>query len=114
VALTAQLEQSSGVLALGFADAPLGAQSLVKASLAEGLSSARDAFQRGWDDWARTLRLPTIAEPLAHQAVSSATPDHATLTKRRPRRVRTLPLHVLSWSVVPAVATLLYGGVTSE
>ncbi|MEO6600198.1 MAG: glycoside hydrolase family 15 protein [Polyangiaceae bacterium] len=72
VALSAQLEASSGVIALGFADTPEGAQSLAKASLAEGIESARASFRHGWDSWANTLRLPHVNAALSHEAVLSA------------------------------------------
>ncbi|MEO8900745.1 MAG: glycoside hydrolase family 15 protein, partial [Polyangiaceae bacterium] len=72
VALSGQLEPEAGVIALGFADTPEGAQSLAKASLAEGIKSARELFHHGWDTWAKTLRLPHVAAALSHEAVLSA------------------------------------------
>lgn len=72
VALSGQLDDSKGVIALGFADAPVGAQSLAKASLAEGIASAREAFTEGWETWAKTLRLPRVAKLFADEAVLSA------------------------------------------
>lgn len=72
VALTGQLVASSGVLALGFADTPEGAQSLGKASLAEGIDAARRSFRDGWETWAKSLRLPQVAARLSHEAVVSA------------------------------------------
>ncbi len=45
VALTAQPERESGVLALGFADTPEGARSLAKASLAEGIAAAGSSLR---------------------------------------------------------------------
>jgi glucoamylase len=72
VALTAQLEATAGVIALGFADTPEGARSLAKASLAEGISSARALFREGWETWGETLRLPHAPEPLAREALLSA------------------------------------------
>jgi glucoamylase len=72
VALTAQLERASGVLALGFADTPQGARSLAKASLAEGIAAARNSFREGWEVWGKTLRLPHVSGALAAEALLSA------------------------------------------
>jgi glucoamylase len=73
VALTAQLENAEGTIALGFADAPEGARSLARASLAEGVDAARATFLVRWEGWGETLRLPKISEPLDQEALLSAT-----------------------------------------
>jgi glucoamylase len=73
VALTGQLEQSQGVLALGFADSPEGASSLAKASLAEGVVESRALFLKEWEAWGRRLHLPKISEALDREALLSVT-----------------------------------------
>ena len=72
VALTGQLETTSGVIALGFADTPEGARTLAKASLAEGIDAARALFCAEWERWGATLQLPFINEPLDREARLSA------------------------------------------
>jgi glucoamylase len=72
VALTAQLENANGTIALGFADTPEGARSLARASLAEGAEVARSAFLGRWEGWGKTLRLPKVSEPLDREARLSA------------------------------------------
>jgi len=72
VALTGQFEGASGVIALGFADKPDGARSLARASLAEGIASARASLREGWEAWGKTLRLPRVADSLAAEARLSA------------------------------------------
>ena len=72
VALTGQLETTSGVVALGFADTPEGARTLAKASLAEGIDAARALFCAEWERWGATLQLPFINEPLDREARLSA------------------------------------------
>lgn len=72
VALTCQFERPTGVIALGFADTPEGARSLARASLAEGIGSARSALRAGWEAWGETLRLPDASERLAREASLSA------------------------------------------
>jgi glucoamylase len=72
VALTGQSEHRSGVVALAFARTPEGAQTLARASLAEGISAARELFTRGWKKWAKTLRLPDAKDEASREAVLSA------------------------------------------
>jgi glucoamylase len=72
VALAAELAQMKGVIALGFADTPEGAQSLARASLAGGVATARDAFTRGWQEWAKSLHLPQASAALLREAHVSA------------------------------------------
>jgi glucoamylase len=72
VALSGQFEGTKGVMALGFADTPEGARSLAKASLAEGVTRARECFREGWEAWGRRLRLPRVSESLAAEALLSA------------------------------------------
>ncbi len=73
VALTAQLEASRGVLALGFASAPEGARGLAMASLAEGVDAARAAFLSDWVAWGATLALPKFSDAIDREALLSAT-----------------------------------------
>lgn len=63
VALMGELPNGQGVLALGFAESPQGAQTLAMASLAERWSSIRERFVSGWKDWAQDLKL-AVKEPL--------------------------------------------------
>ena len=72
VALTGQWEARRGVLALGFAGTTEGAQSLAKASLAEGFGSAHASFCAGWEAWGATIRLPQVSEALDREALLSA------------------------------------------
>ncbi|HVU50383.1 MAG TPA: glycoside hydrolase family 15 protein [Polyangia bacterium] len=72
VALAAQLDGPRGVMALGFANSPTGARSIAAASIAEGLDVARATFREGWEAWAKTLRLPKLAEDGGREAVLSA------------------------------------------
>ncbi|MEO8211596.1 MAG: glycoside hydrolase family 15 protein [Myxococcales bacterium] len=72
VALTGQLDGQTGLMALGFADMPEGAHSLARASLAEGIDSARTSFREGWETWVKTLRLPKGSKPLVREAALSA------------------------------------------
>jgi glucoamylase len=82
VALSCKFDANKGTLALGFADTFEGARSLARSSLAEGILSARAAFREGWEAWGKNLRLPNVSEPLAKEAILSATilkvhEDHA-------------------------------------
>jgi glucoamylase len=72
VALTGQLEEARGVMALGFADTPEGAYCLASSSLAEGVGAARSAFLEGWEAWDKTLRLPRRSGALHREALLSA------------------------------------------
>jgi glucoamylase len=72
VALSCKFEAKKGTLALGFADTCGGARTLARSSLAEGIASARTALREGWEAWGKNLRLPTVSEPLAREALLSA------------------------------------------
>lgn len=51
VALTAQLDPSSGVIAIGLADNPTGAATLARSSLADGFPNVHGRFVGGWEDF---------------------------------------------------------------
>ncbi|HEX6137615.1 MAG TPA: glycoside hydrolase family 15 protein [Casimicrobiaceae bacterium] len=72
VALLGELDGCEGVLALGFADSVNGAQTLARASLAEGLASIRRGFVDAWETWGRTLRIPDAPPAIREQAYLSA------------------------------------------
>lgn len=73
VALSAELVEPSGLLALGFAESVQGAQGLARASLAEGDEPARRAFLHAWEDWGSALKLGGSSPELEAEAVLSAT-----------------------------------------
>jgi glucoamylase len=72
VALSGKLAGRKGTIALGFASTREGAQSLARASLAEGIEAARTSFIDGWKVWGEGLRLPEAPEPLQREARLSA------------------------------------------
>jgi glucoamylase len=72
VALSGKLEGTKGTIALGFAVSREGAESLARASLAEGISAARAAFCQGWQAWGKNVRLPEVSEALDSEARLSA------------------------------------------
>jgi glucoamylase len=73
VALSSKFEAKKGTLALGFANTFEGARSLGRASLAEGIASARATFRERWEAWGKNLRLPNVSDSLAKEALLSAT-----------------------------------------
>ncbi|GMA15112.1 glucan 1,4-alpha-glucosidase [Deinococcus metallilatus] len=73
VALTAELQEPSGLLALGFAENVTGAQGLARASLAEGDEVARRAFLHAWEVWGSALKLGGPSPELDAEALLSAT-----------------------------------------
>jgi glucoamylase len=73
VALSGKLEGKTGTVALGFAETREGAQSLARASLAEGISATRASFRQGWETWSENLRLPKVSKALECEARLSAT-----------------------------------------
>lgn len=73
LALTAELGEPSGLLALGFALSVQGAQGLARASLAEGDEAARRAFLHAWEGWGSALRLGAPTPELEAEALLSAT-----------------------------------------
>jgi glucoamylase len=62
VALMGELDDQSGVLALGFGESPAGARTLATSSLVEGAAVARKRFSSGWDRWHKRIRLPSTTE----------------------------------------------------
>ncbi|ABF45027.1 Glucan 1,4-alpha-glucosidase [Deinococcus geothermalis DSM 11300] len=73
VALSAELQDASGLLALGFAENVTGAQGLARASLAEGDEPARRAFLYAWEAWGSALKLGGPSPELEAEALLSAT-----------------------------------------
>jgi glucoamylase len=73
VALSAQLVEPRGTLALALADTPRGARTLARASLATGFDAARSAFCDDWQRWGAALDLPAPSPPLGALARLSAT-----------------------------------------
>jgi glucoamylase len=72
VALSAQAANSSGVLAIGFAESMHGARTLVRSALAEGFDGLRAEFLRHWQLWGATLNLPRPDSTLGDAALLSA------------------------------------------
>jgi len=73
VALTGEAAGPQGVFALGFADTPSGAHTLVRSALAEGFDELRTAFLDGWNTWGARLRLPRPTPRLGDAGLLSAT-----------------------------------------
>ena len=73
VALLCELSGPAGELALGFNETPEGARTLAATSLALGFTTARDDFQAGWEEWGKTITLPSTRPELADEALVSAT-----------------------------------------
>ncbi len=72
VALTAALEHSSGVLALGFSNTARGAWTLARSSIAEGFEAAEREFLHGWSTWGDRLQLPSPTRDLGRLGQLSA------------------------------------------
>jgi glucoamylase len=72
VALTAELAEQSGLLALAFASTVTGALTLAESALAEGDGTIRERFIAGWSDWARSLVVKSREPPLEQTARVSA------------------------------------------
>jgi glucoamylase len=72
VALTGELNASSGVLALGFARSLEGARTLARSSLAEDYGGIRRTFVDAWESWGKTLDIPYTSPELRHEAELSA------------------------------------------
>jgi glucoamylase len=73
VALTGEVADPEGVFALGFADTPSGAYTLVHSSLADGFDGLREEFLRAWETWGKRLRLPSPTPRLGRAGLLSAT-----------------------------------------
>src|SRR5215203_1786140 len=72
VALTAELAQNEGLLALGFANTIEGARTLAYSSLNEGFEKITQDFAREWREWRRDLKLPQVPSDLEAEALLSA------------------------------------------
>jgi glucoamylase len=73
VALIGELDDPTGVLALGFGESPTGARTLATSSLVEGAATVRKRFTEGWDGWHKRIQLPAPAHTeLERQAWGSA------------------------------------------
>ncbi|MHA6692943.1 glycoside hydrolase family 15 protein [Devosia sp. A449] len=72
VALTGELAETSGTLALSFAHTIEGARTLARASLAEDYGTVRQHFIDGWEKWGETLQIPYASPELRYQAELSA------------------------------------------
>lgn len=73
VAMMGELPHQSGVLALGFGDSVIGAETLARSSLAEGFSDVKTRVTKEWMEWGDQLRLSSTPEVIAHEAALSAT-----------------------------------------
>ena len=74
VALTAELADNEGVLALGFASSEAGARTRARSSLAEGFGAVQRRFVSRWQAWGERLSLPEALDPdLQREALLSAT-----------------------------------------
>ena len=72
VALTAELAQNEGVMALGFATTLEGARTLAHSSLNEGFAKITEDFAREWKAWKAGLKLPQVPDDLLNEALLSA------------------------------------------
>src|SRR5579864_3327560 len=73
VALIGELDEQSGVLALGLGESPTGAQTLATSALVEGEAAVRKRFTGGWDRWHKRIHVPaTPHKELKRQAWLSA------------------------------------------
>ncbi|WP_338032427.1 glycoside hydrolase family 15 protein [Deinococcus gobiensis] len=72
VALSAELEDRAGTLALGFSNTARGAWTLARGALAEGYGAAEQEFLRGWGVWGDALKLPAPDPALGQLALLSA------------------------------------------
>ena len=73
VALMAELEASSGVLAIGFARSVEGARTRAASSLADGYDATRERFVAEWRRWGEGLVIPEASEEIRREAYLSAT-----------------------------------------
>lgn len=72
VALTGELSENTGTLALSFSHTIEGARTLARASLAEDFSLVRQKFIDDWEKWGETLQIPYASPELRHEAELSA------------------------------------------
>ena len=62
VALIGELDDQSGVLALGFGESPTGARTLATSSLVEGAATVRKRFIGGWTRWHQRIQVPATPD----------------------------------------------------
>src|SRR3984957_13339441 len=72
VALTAELPEDSGIVALGFAGSPSGAFTRARTALAASFDALRAEFLQDWNDWGAQLQLPRPDEILGDAGLLSA------------------------------------------
>ena len=72
VALTGELDATTGILALAFAETLDGAWTLARSSLADDYDTPRRMFMNQWDDWSRSLVIPHSSPELGREAELSA------------------------------------------
>ena len=72
VALTGELAETGGTLALAFAETPEGARTLAQSALASGFKVARSRYIGGWRRWARSLKTSSLTPALTREARRSA------------------------------------------
>ncbi|WP_240494291.1 glycoside hydrolase family 15 protein [Pantoea sp. 1.19] len=60
IALMGELNQQSGVLALGFANTAEGARTLARCALVGGYAQARERYIRGWTEWHQHVSFPAL------------------------------------------------------
>ena len=72
VALSGELADSRGVLALGFCGNPVGAFTRARIALAASFDALREEFLQDWNDWGARLRLPRPDQTLGDAGLQSA------------------------------------------
>lgn len=72
VALSAQVEATTGVLAVAFSSTTVGTRTLARSSLAEGFDVARRDFAERWRAWERNVHLDHIDPRWRDLATTSA------------------------------------------
>ncbi len=80
VVLSGELPDSSGLLALAFAEDADTAQTLADASLNAGVTTTRDALIQSWHDWAAVTQLPP-AQPEDPAELTDALRRSATVLR---------------------------------
>jgi glucoamylase len=72
VALTAELADDAGILALGFAGSAYGAFTRARTALAASFAALRAEFLQDWNDWGAQLQLPRPDDILGDAGLLSA------------------------------------------
>ena len=72
VALIGECANTSGTLALGFAETREGARTLARSSLADDYEALRRLFIDRWESWGETLSIPDASPELKREAELSA------------------------------------------